>query len=150
MCIRDSLAGFEDTIDKTRDKREDLYKWFHRNPELSMQEFATSQRIEELLTAIGYTVTAVGKTGKVGVLENGEGPVVCFRADFDALPISEATGLEYSADPALNRMHACGHDMHTTALLGAAEALAQHKDLWSGTFIAVSYTHLTLPTIYSV
>ena len=131
------LAGFEDTIDKTRDKREDLYKWFHQNPELSMQEFATSQRIEEVLTAIGYTVTAVGKTGKVGVLENGEGPVVCFRADFDALPLSEATGLEYSADPALNRMHACGHDMHTTALLGAAEALAQHKDLWSGTFIAL-------------
>lgn len=131
------LAGFEDTIAATRGKREELYKWFHQHPELSMEEFATSQRIEEVLNEIGFTVTAVGKTGKVGVLENGEGPVVAFRADFDALPIAEDTGLEYSADPALNKMHACGHDMHTTALLGAAEALAKHKDLWSGTFIAL-------------
>lgn len=131
------LAQFEPTIDATRGKREALYKWFHQHPELSMEEVETSKRIGEELTALGFAVTAVGKTGKVGVLKNGDGPVVCFRADFDALPITEATGLDYAADPELGRMHACGHDMHTAALLGAAEALAQHKDAWSGTFIAL-------------
>lgn len=131
------LAQFEPTIDSTRDKREALYKWLHQHPELSMEEVETSKRIEDELTALGYNVSAVGRTGKVAVLENGDGPVVCFRADFDALPITEATGLDYAADPELGRMHACGHDMHTAALLGAAEALARHKDAWSGTFIAL-------------
>ena len=131
------LANFEPAIDATRQKREDLYKWFHQHPELAMQEVETSTRIAEELAAIGYDVTPVGATGQVGVLRNGDGPTVCFRADFDALPIAEDTGLDYSADPALGRMHACGHDMHTAALLGAAEVLAQHRDAWSGTFIAL-------------
>ena len=131
------LAVFEPAIDATREKRESLYKWLHQHPELALQEVETSKRIAKELAAIGFDVTPVGATGQVGVLENGDGPTLCFRADFDALPISEATGLDYSADPSLGRMHACGHDMHTAALLGAAEVLAQHRDAWSGTFIAL-------------
>ncbi len=135
--LQGSLAPFEETIEATRSDREELYKWFHQHPELSLEEVETSNRIEEEMKRMGYDVISVGKTGKVSVLENGEGPTVLFRADFDALPLAEETGLDYAADPELGRMHACGHDMHTTALLGAAEALMQHKDLWSGTFIAL-------------
>lgn len=135
--LKGALAPFEDTIEATREHREELYKWFHQHPELSLEEVETSGRIEEEMTRLGYDVISVGKTGKVAVLENGEGPTVLFRADFDALPLPEETGLEYSADPELGRMHACGHDMHTTALLGAADAMMQHKDAWSGTFIAL-------------
>lgn len=135
--LQGALAPFEATIDATRSDREELYKWFHQHPELSLEEVETSGRIEEELARMGYDVISVGKTGKVAVLENGEGPTVLFRADFDALPLPEQTGLEYSADPELGRMHACGHDMHTTALLGAADAMMQHQDLWSGTFIAL-------------
>jgi len=137
QTLTGALAPFEDTIDATREQREELYKWFHQHPELSLEEVETSARIEEEMTRIGYDVISVGKTGKVAVLENGDGPTVLFRADFDALPLAEETGLDYAADPALGRMHACGHDMHTTALIGAAEALMRHKDLWSGTFIAL-------------
>lgn len=125
------------SLEATREEREELYKWFHQNPELSMEEYETSARIEAELDKLGYEVIAVGKTGKVGVLSNGDGPIVAMRADFDALPLAEDTGKDYSADPQLGRMHACGHDMHVTCLLGAARAFADHKDAWQGTFIAL-------------
>ena len=137
FALTGPFAPFESDLDATRGEREALYKWFHRHPELALEEHQTSARIGEELEAAGFTVVPVGATGKVGILTNGEGPTVCFRADFDALPLSEETGLEYSADPALGAAHACGHDMHTAALLAASTMLAQHTDAWSGTLLAL-------------
>jgi len=134
---QENLQKIVDSLESSRAEREELYKWFHQHPEMSMQEHETSKRIAEELEKLGLEPQNIGVTGQVAVIENGEGPSVAFRADFDALPITENTGLDYSADPELGMMHACGHDLHTTALLGAVRALVENKDLWSGTFIAV-------------
>ena len=137
MRLEEKFTPFLQSLEAHRGELENLYKWFHQNPELSMQEFATSARIKEELEALGVEVVPVGTTGLVGVVRNGDGPTVGFRADFDALPIKEETGLEYSASPELGIMHACGHDMHTTALLGAVRLLQENTDAWSGTFLAI-------------
>ncbi|WP_311475285.1 amidohydrolase [uncultured Corynebacterium sp.] len=137
MRLEEKFTPFLQSLEAHRGELENLYKWFHQNPELSMQEFATSARIQEELEALGVEVVPVGTTGLVGVVRNGDGPTVGFRADFDALPIKEETGLEYSASPELGIMHACGHDMHTTALLGAVRLLQENTDAWSGTFLAI-------------
>nr|VDG63767.1 carboxypeptidase [Streptococcus thermophilus] len=126
-----------DTLENTRAEREELYKWFHQHPELSMEEHETAARIEEELKRLGLEVQTFAGTGKVAVIENGEGPVVLFRSDHDALPIAEESDVDYAAPYELGKMHACGHDMHTTAQLGAVGALVRNKDLWSGTFIAL-------------
>ncbi|WP_037580516.1 amidohydrolase [Phaeacidiphilus oryzae] len=125
----------------------DAYRDFHAHPELSMAEHRTARIVAERLRAQGgWEVTeGVGGTGVVGVLRNGEGPTVLLRADMDALPIREATGLPHaSTDTAVNpdgetvpTMHACGHDIHVTCLLGAAQLLAAHREDWSGTVLAV-------------
>ncbi|MCR8670949.1 amidohydrolase [Agrococcus sp. HG114] len=113
-----------------------LYEHFHRHPELSLQEHATAERIEQELTELGLAPRRVGGTGVVAVLENGTGPTVLARADTDALPVTEATGLPYASEtPGV--MHACAHDMHIVALLGAARLLHEHRDAWSGTYIAL-------------
>jgi metal-dependent amidase/aminoacylase/carboxypeptidase family protein len=102
---------------------ETIYKDIHSHPELSMQEERTAGVAADQLRAEGYEVTTgVGKTGVVGLLRNGEGPTVMLRADMDALPVQEATGLPYaskvtatdSAGKSVPLMHACGHDMHVT------------------------------------
>jgi metal-dependent amidase/aminoacylase/carboxypeptidase family protein len=102
---------------------ESVYKDIHSHPELSMQETRTAGMTADRLRASGFEVTAgVGKTGVVGLLRNGEGPTVMLRADMDALPVQEATGLPYaskvtatdSAWKTVPVMHACGHDMHVT------------------------------------
>src|SRR6202158_3594637 len=125
---------------------ETIYKDIHSHPELSMQEERTAGVAADHLRAVGYeTTTGVGKTGVVGLLRNGEGPVVMLRADMDALPVAEATGLPYASKAtATDRegksvpvMHACGHDMHTTCLAGATALLAQIRDTWRGTVMAV-------------
>ncbi|WP_328540429.1 amidohydrolase [Streptomyces sp. NBC_00344] len=124
----------------------DLYRDLHTHPELSTQEHRTALRLAEELRPLGYEVTTqVGGTGVVGVLRNGGGPVVMLRADFDALPVEEKTGLPYAstarATGADGRevpvMHACGHDMHATCLVGAATLLAGAKQTWSGTLLVV-------------
>jgi hippurate hydrolase len=124
----------------------DLYKDVHSHPELSMQEARTAGLAADWLRAAGYEVTtAVGKTGVVGLLRNGEGPTVMLRADMDALPILEATGLPYaSTATATDRegktvpvSHMCGHDMHVTWLAGATKLLAEAKASWRGTLLAV-------------
>src|SRR5882757_480644 len=103
----------------------ELYKDVHSHPELSMQETRTAGLAADRLRAAGYEVTtSVGKTGVVGLLRNGEGPTVMLRADMDALPVEEATGLPYgskvtakdSGGKSVPVMHACGHDMHVTWL----------------------------------
>ena len=116
---------------------EELYKDVHRHPELSMQEQRTSAIAAERLEASGLDVTTgVGKTGVVGVLENGDGPTVMLRADMDALPVQELTDLEYSSTTD-GVMHACGHDMHVAWLVGATAALAGAQKAWQGTLMAV-------------
>jgi hippurate hydrolase len=124
----------------------ELYRHLHSHPELSFQEVATARRIADELRQAGAVVTTgVGKLGVVGLLRNGEGPVVLVRTDLDALPVTEATGLPYASkvvvqDDAGNStgvMHACGHDIHMTCLVGVARWLAQHKDRWAGTVILI-------------
>ncbi len=121
-----------------------LYIDLHQNPELSFCEVRTAAIAAETLRSIGYEVTeGVGKTGVVAVLENGAGPVVWLRADMDALPVLEETGLPYAStargvDPAgadVPVMHACGHDMHVTAMMGAAEQLFATRADWAGTVV---------------
>ncbi|SCX31772.1 amidohydrolase [Mycolicibacterium fluoranthenivorans] len=124
----------------------DLYRELHRDPELSGQEHATAQRVVTALTGVGAEITAgVGGTGVVAVLHNGDGPVVMLRADMDALPVRENTGLPYASTKTVPDgsggqvpvAHACGHDMHTAALVGAIRTLAATRDQWSGTVLAV-------------
>lgn len=122
-------------LDRTNQWQEDLYIHLHKHPELSMQEVQTAAEITRRLESFGYAVKQVGG-GVVGVLQNGPGPTVLFRADIDALPVQEATGLPYVSEvPGV--MHACGHDMHISAAMGAAALLAEHPDAWSGTYIAL-------------
>ena len=125
---------------------EALYCDLHAHPELSMQERRTAGRVADHLRRAGLEVTdGVGGTGVVGLLRNGEGPTVMLRADMDALPVREATGLAYaSVEVGTDRdgnevpvMHACGHDLHVTWLVGATRLLAGAPDAWKGTVLAV-------------
>ena len=125
---------------------ETLYKDVHSHPELSMEERRTAGLVADRLRAAGYDVTTgVGKTGVVGLLRNGDGPTVMLRADMDALPIQEATGLPYASQTtATDRQgdtvpvgHMCGHDMHVTWLSGASKLLADARTAWRGTLMAV-------------
>src|SRR5579864_5029084 len=124
---------------------ESVYKDIHSHPELSMQENRTASIAAKRLQSVGYEVTTgVGKTGVVGVLRNGEGPVVMLRADMDALPVREATSLPYASSVTANEngnpvpvMHACGHDMHVTWLVGAATLMANCRNAWQGTLMPV-------------
>ncbi|WP_309128813.1 amidohydrolase [Microbacterium sp.] len=125
---------------------EALYIDLHRHPELSFQETRTASIAAAHLRDLGLDVhEGIGVTGVIGVLENGEGPVVWLRADMDALPVKEETGLAYAStavgvDPDGNTvpvMHACGHDMHVTAMIGAVERLVGDRGSWQGTIVVV-------------
>ncbi len=125
---------------------EELYLDLHRSPELSMQETATAAKLAARLRALGYEVTEkVGGTGLVGVLANGDGPVVLLRTDLDALPVEEKTGLPHASRATgtddegrpIPVMHACGHDLHMTAWTGAATLLARARGSWRGTLVLV-------------
>ncbi|HPA51692.1 MAG TPA: amidohydrolase [Thermoanaerobaculia bacterium] len=124
----------------------ELYRELHATPELSMQETATAAKMAGRLRALGYEVSeGVGGTGIVGVLRNGDGPVVMLRTDLDALPVEEKTGVSFAsratgkADDGTPTpvMHACGHDLHMTAWTGAATLLARAKGSWRGTLVMV-------------
>jgi amidohydrolase len=126
-----------DGVGAMLDDLEALYKDVHRHPELSMQEERTAALAAERLKAAGFEVTTgVGKTGVVGLLRNGDGPTVMLRADMDALPVQEQTGLDYASETD-GVMHACGHDMHVAWLAGAAARLSAARDDWRGTLLAV-------------
>jgi amidohydrolase len=140
--IAEVLAGLRETSVW----QERLYKDIHAHPELSFQETKTSALVASKLKEFGYEVIdALGRTGVVGILRNGDGQTVLERADMDALPVRENTGLPYSStvntvDDAGNKVgvaHACGHDAHVTCLLGAAELIARAPQSWGGTFIAL-------------
>jgi amidohydrolase len=123
-----------------------LYRDLHANPELSMQEVRTPAKLAAEVRKLGFDVTEhVGKTGVVAVMKNGPGPVLLIRADMDALPVKEQTGLPF-ASTAVGKlpdgtdtpvMHACGHDTHVTTWLATARRLAAMKDQWSGTLVMV-------------
>ncbi|MGD2136960.1 MAG: amidohydrolase [Gammaproteobacteria bacterium] len=136
------VAGVVDT-----DRLLSHYEHLHRNPELSLQEQDTSAYLAEQLRASGYEVTtAVGGHGLVAMLRNGAGPTILFRADMDALPIAEQTGLPYSSTvKAVNGagkevpvMHACGHDIHMTVLLGIARQMMTDRTGWQGTLLLIA------------
>ncbi|WP_456372367.1 amidohydrolase [Thiolapillus sp.] len=125
----------------------EIFKDIHKNPELAFMETRTSGIVAKELKKLGYKViTGIAKTGVVGILENGKGPVVMFRADMDANAVKEVTGLDYASTKTVTRengkstpvMHACGHDAHTTWLIGIARAMKELKDSWKGTLILVA------------
>ncbi|MDY0883313.1 M20 family metallopeptidase [Dongia soli] len=135
-----------DNVDGLLADLEAFYKDLHAHPELSMQETRTAGLAADRLRAAGYEVaTGIGQTGLVGLLRNGNGPTVMLRADMDALPVAEATGLPYASKvTAADRdgktvavSHMCGHDMHVTWLAGAAKLLAEERTAWHGTLMAV-------------
>jgi hippurate hydrolase len=122
-----------------------LFDYFHRNPELSLVEFKTAARMAEELRDAGFEVTEnVGGTGVVAIMKNGPGPMVMMRADMDGLPVEEKSGLDYASkamqkDPITGTvvpvMHACGHDVHITSLVGTAHQMAARRSEWSGTLM---------------
>ena len=123
-----------------------FYHELHKNPELSGREVATSALVAGQLAKSGANVTTgVGQTGVVAILANGDGPRVMLRADMDALPVQERTGLDYAsttiADAAdggrVPVMHACGHDLHMANLVGTAVWLAYHRNRWAGTVVLI-------------
>lgn len=140
-----ALAAILSELAPTRARREELYRHFHRHPELSMREYATARRIEAELNDAGITPRRVGATGVVSVLENGPGPVVAVRADIDGLPMAEESGKEYSSQAtqtdAAGRTvpvaHTCGHDLHLVSLLSALQFFHSRRDQWQGTFVGV-------------
>jgi hippurate hydrolase len=141
-----AVAAVLATLGELLPDLETLYKDIHSHPELSMHETRTAGLAAGRLEAAGFEVTTnVRKTGVVGLLHNGDGPVVMLRADMDALPVKEATGFPYAssatatdeAGKTVPVMHACGHDMHVTWLAGATALLARHRDAWKGTLLAV-------------
>lgn len=125
----------------------DLWDHFHQNPELSLVEFKTAERMAQELRAAGFEVTeGVGGTGLVAILENGNGPLVMMRADMDGLPVEEKSGLPNASraqqqDPITGNvvpvMHACGHDVHITSLVGTARQMAARKNEWSGKLMLI-------------
>src|SRR3982075_276411 len=127
------------SLDRLIPDLEALYKDVHAHPELSMQETRTAGIAADRLRKAGYDVTTgVGKTGVVGLLRNGNGPTVMLRADMDALPVEETTGLPYASKITVKGRdgntvpvgHMCGHDMHVTWLVGATKLLSEERTTW--------------------
>ena len=131
-----TTPAFLDSIDTQLDWQREVYKDLHRHPEVSLDEHKTADRIASELGDLGLEVIRISATGLVTVIDNGTGPTVLARADIDALPVAEDTGLDY-ASTVDGVMHACGHDMHAAALLGAVRLLNENRDAWSGTYIAL-------------
>jgi hippurate hydrolase len=139
-------APSEQQVDAVYPQMKTLYEDLHRNPELSLHEEKTAAKIADQLRKLGYDVTTgVGGTGVVGILKNGAGPTVMIRAELDALPVLEKTGLPYASHATTHNdqgvevpiMHACGHDLHMSVGMGTAAILAQNRANWHGTFIYV-------------
>ena len=129
------------------ERLEALYLHLHQNPELSLNEKLTAARMAAELSGAGFQVTEqFGGTGVVAVLSNGAGPTILVRADMDALPVREQTGLPYASSVLVMTsdgrtqpvMHACGHDVHMTVLVGTARQLARSRHQWSGTVIMIA------------
>ncbi|WP_374466124.1 amidohydrolase [Ferrovibrio sp.] len=133
-------------IDALMPELEKIYIDLHKHPELSMQEIRTAGIAAAWLDKHGFEVhPGVGKTGVVGLLKNGDGPVILLRADMDGLPVKEKTGLPFASEQtgtdrfgqSVSIMHACGHDFHVTWLMAVCKLLAEARDTWKGTVMAV-------------
>jgi amidohydrolase len=144
--LKDRAPEIQACIADNYEHLESLYKHFHTNPELSLQEVQTAARLGQELRALGFEVTPnVGGHGVVAVLKNGAGPTVLVRTDMDALPVVEQTGLPYASKVRardkngndVGVMHACGHDMHMTCWVGTARVLAGMRDRWQGTLVFI-------------
>lgn len=131
-------------VDGDAQRLTDIFKDIHQNAELSFMETRTAGLVAKELEALGYEVkTDIGKTGLVGIMRNGDGPVVLWRADMDAIPVEEATGVPYASKVRVKLPdgsekpvgHLCGHDAHTTWMLSLARTMATLKDQWHGTLI---------------
>ena len=140
-------SGFDKEVVKQTRYALELCKYFHQNPELSYQEEETSVRIAEELNFLGFDVTSnFGGNSIVGVYRNGEGPVIMLRTDMDALPIKEQTGLSFASTKTMidfngNEvpvMHACGHDIHMSMMVGTVRTLISMKDKWRGTLLIIA------------
>ncbi len=140
------IQPIQDWVADSTDSLIEVYRWFHANPELSLHEQETANHLAELLKNAGYEVTqGVGGHGVVAILKNGSGPTVMFRTDLDALPVTEATELVYASKKKVTLddgtttgvMHACGHDIHMTNVVGVAQFMASHKDRWHGTLMII-------------
>jgi len=148
IIAQDELkTQIESVIKSIEDEHYETYKYLHSHPELSLMEFETADKMAGHLENLGFEVSRnFSGNSVVGVLENGDGPVIMLRTDMDALPIREETGLPYASsmekdDAKGNRvpaMHACGHDMHMTLWLGTLNTLVQLKKQWAGTIIAIA------------
>ena len=141
-----NAATLTDAVRADMPKLMELYRDLHANPELSMQEVRTPAKLAAEMRALGFKVTEkVGKTGVVAMMKNGPGPVLMIRADMDALPVTEETGLPFASKIRTTTaegvetgvMHACGHDTHVSAWLGTARRMAAMKHQWSGTLMMV-------------
>jgi amidohydrolase len=158
LLVAIGFAGFVSTQEANADALSDaveadydqhlavLFDYFHRNPELSSMEVKTAARLAEELRAAGFEVSeGVGGTGVVAIMKNGPGPLVMMRADMDGLPVPEKSGLPYASTATqidwdgneVPVMHACGHDVHITSLVGTARFMAANRDTWSGTLMLI-------------
>jgi len=144
---KDLAAKITKSVDAAAKWLTDIFKDLHQHPELGFMETRTAGIVAKELKSLGYEVqTGIGKTGVVGILRNGPGPVVMFRADMDALNVEEKSGLDYASKVRVKMAdgseapvgHMCGHDAHTTWLLGLAKLMAEHKDSWSGTLVLLA------------
>ena len=142
-----SAQSLDDDIAADYPYLDGLFKDLHQNPELSMQEFKTSDRMAAEMATLGFEVTReVGNTGVVGVMKNGDGPTLMIRADMDGLPVQEKTGFSYASEVRqvnlegmdMPVMHACGHDVHMAVLIGTARRMVDLKDQWQGTLMLVA------------
>lgn len=133
-------------IDAEKDRLVEMYKTIHMNPELGFMEVETAKIVSDNLTSLGYEVkTGIGQTGVVGIMKNGNGPIVMYRADMDCNAVKETTGLPYASTKVVKRddgtetpvMHACGHDAHVVWMLAVAKFMAENKNLWKGTLVLV-------------
>ncbi|MEK9542255.1 MAG: amidohydrolase [Luminiphilus sp.] len=140
-------ADLDQRVDALYDEElGELFLWFHQNPELSHMEHKTAARLASELEQLGYDVhTGIGGTGIVALMDNGDGPLVMFRADMDGLPVQEKSGLPYASTAKqvdwdgneVFVMHACGHDVHVTSLVGTARIMAERRDQWQGTLMLI-------------
>jgi amidohydrolase len=146
MAADSAVSSVLSGLENTRAWQEEVYRDIHQHPELSHQETRTAGLVADRLRGAGFDVhDGVGGTGVVAVLRNGDGAAVLLRADMDALPVREATGLPYASEATATDadgnevpvMHACGHDMHVACLAGAAQLLADGRQHWTGTLIAL-------------
>ena len=151
-ALANDIAKYVEEDYKTHLK--DLFIHFHQNPELSLVETETAAKLAKELRNVGFKVTenvgvdinGLPSTGVVAIMENGRGPMVMMRADMDGLPVEEKSGLSYASkakqvSPITGKevyvMHACGHDVHVTSLIGTARYMSENKDKWSGTLMLI-------------